>query len=115
MTVGYLEIITPDVDSACALYEQLHGLSFGPKDESLGQARTAKKPDGSLIGIREPLAAHEGPMVRAYLAVPDIHEAVRAAEKQGATTAYPPTKQGDHGSFAIVIRHDVEHGLWQQP
>ncbi len=114
MSVGYLEIVTPNVDAACALYESVHGLTFGPKDEALGNARAAKRPDGSLVGIREPLAAHEGPMVRAYVAVQDIHKAAKAAEERGATIAYPPTKQGEHGTFAIVIQDDVQHGLWQQ-
>ncbi|MGH1345978.1 MAG: VOC family protein [Nannocystales bacterium] len=113
MTVGYLEIVTPDVDAACALYESVHGLSFGPREEALGHARAARKPDGTLVGIREPLAGHEGPIVRAYLTVDDIHKAVKAAEERGATIAYPPTKQGEYGTFAIVIRDDVQHGFWQ--
>ncbi len=112
-TVGYLELVTTDVDATCALYERMHGLSFGPKVEELGRARVAKQPDGTLVGIRAPLAAHEGPIVRAYLTVEDIDAAVKTAEQEGATIAYPPTKQGDYGSFAIVIQHEVEHGLWQ--
>lgn len=113
MSVGYLEIVTPDVDSACALYESLHGLSFGPKDEALGHARAARRPDGTLVGIRAPLAEHEGPIVRAYVTVDDIHNAVKSAEEGGAMVAYPPTKQGEYGTFAIVIPDDVQHGLWQ--
>ncbi len=115
MTVKYLEIVTADVDSTCALYERLHGSSFGPPDASLGQARVARRPDGTLIGIRAPLAEHESPTMRAYLAVEDIAAAVKAAEERGAMVAYPPTSQGTHGSFAIVIHDGVEHGLWQQP
>lgn len=113
MTVGYLEIVTPDVDATCALYESVHGLSFGPKDADLGGARAARKPDGTVVGVRAPLAAHESPIVRAYLAVDDIQEAVKGAQQRGATIAYPPTKQGEHGTFAIVIQDDVQHGLWQ--
>lgn len=52
--------------------------------------------------------------MRAYLAVEDIHQAVRKAEESGATIAYPPTAQGNQGTFAIVIYGDVEHGLWQR-
>lgn len=114
MAVGYLEIVTSDVDAACALNESLHGLSFGPKDEALGHARAAKMPVGTLIGIRQLLAAHEGPIVRTYLAVDEIDSAVKAAEERGAMIAYPPTKQGEHGTLAIVIQDDVQHGLWQR-
>jgi predicted enzyme related to lactoylglutathione lyase len=37
------------------------------------------------------------------LAVEDIQQAVKKAEEHGATVAYPPTRQGQPGTFAIVI------------
>lgn len=114
MAVGYLEIVGDDVDSLTGLYQRMHGLSFGPADPDLGQARVASRADGTLVGIRKPLAAHEQPIVRAYLAVDDIEAAVRKAEESGATIAYPPTRQGQRGTFAIVIQGDLQHGLWQR-
>lgn len=114
MAVHYLEIVSNDVDALAALHERMHGLAFGPPDPDLGHARTAVHADGSLIGIRQPLAAHETPIVRAYVAVRDLQQALRAAEEYGATVAYPATRQGDHGTFAIVIHGGVEHGLWQR-
>jgi predicted enzyme related to lactoylglutathione lyase len=92
----------------------MHGLSFGPPDPDLGQARVATRVDGALVGIRAPLAAHEQPIMRTYVAVEDIQQAVKAAEEQGATVAYPPTRQGRWGTFAIVIQGGVEHGLWER-
>lgn len=114
MAVHYLEIVSNDADGLTALYQRVHGLSFGAPDPDLGQARVATGADGTLVGIRKPLAAHEHPIVRAYLAVEDIHQAVKKAEEQGATVAYPPTRQGARGTFAIVIEGGVEHGLWQR-
>jgi len=114
MTVHYLEIVSNDVDTLTGLYEHMHGLSFGPPDPDLGQARVAARADGTLVGIRKPLAAHEPPIMRTYLAVEDIQQAVKQAEAAGATIAYPPTRQGQRGSFAIVIQGDVQHGLWQR-
>jgi predicted enzyme related to lactoylglutathione lyase len=114
MAIHYVEIVTDDVDALAGLYQRVHGLSFGPPEPDLGQARVARQPDGSLIGIRRPLAAHEHAVTRTYLAVEDIRAAVKDAEDLGATIAYPPTPQGDHGTFAIVIQGDVEHGLWQR-
>jgi predicted enzyme related to lactoylglutathione lyase len=114
MSGYYLEIVSNDVDSLMALYQDLYGLSFGPPDPDLGQARVATRADGTLVGIREPLAAHEEPIVRTYLVVEDIQQAVKKAEDSGATVAYPPTRQGDRGTFAIVFQGDVQHGLWQR-
>ena len=48
------------------------------------------------------------------LVVDDIEQAVKNAEAQGAVIAYPPTRQGARGVFAIVIQGNVQHGLWQQ-
>ena len=113
MGVHYLEIVSDDVDGLTDLYERMHGVSFGPPDPDLGEARVATQADGARIGIRKPLGEHEGPIMRTYLAVEDIQEAAKDAEESGATIAYPPTRQGSSGTFAIVIQGGVEHGLWQ--
>ena len=114
MAVHYLEIVSNDVDTLARLYQRIHGLSFSPPDPDLGQARVATRADGTLVGIRKPLAAHEQPIMRSYLAVDDIQQAVKDAEDHGAAIAYPPTQQGQRGTFAIVIQGDVQHGLWQR-
>ena len=114
MGLHYLEIVSNDVDTLTGLYERMHGLSFGPPDPDLGQARVATRADGTLVGIRKPLAAHEQPIMRSYFAVEDIQQAVKKAEEHGATVAYPPTRQGQRGTFAIVFQGDVQHGLWQR-
>jgi predicted enzyme related to lactoylglutathione lyase len=114
MAVQYVEIVSNDVDTLMALYQHMHGLSFGPPDPDLGQARVATRTDGTLVGIRKPLAAHEQPIMRTYLAVENIEHAVKRAEDSGAMIAYPPTRQGQRGTFAIVIQGDVQHGLWQR-
>jgi predicted enzyme related to lactoylglutathione lyase len=114
MAVHYLEIVSADADTLIGLYEHLHGLSFGPPDADLGNARVATRPDGTLVGIREPLAAHEQSIMRTYLAVDDIQAAAKKAAEHGALVAYGPTPQGRQGTFAIVIQGGVQHGLWQR-
>ena len=59
------------------LYQQVYGLPFGPPDPDLGQARVATQSDGTVVGIRKPLAAHEQPMMRTYLEVNDIQVATK--------------------------------------
>jgi predicted enzyme related to lactoylglutathione lyase len=109
-----VEIVTSDVDALTELYQELHGLAFGPPDPDLGQARVATREDGTLVGIRAPLAEHDTPIIRTYFEVDDIHEAVRKAEEAGAIIPYPPTLQGQRGTFAIVYHGDVQLGLWQR-
>ena len=114
MRVHYLEIVCHDVAAQCAALERVHGVSFGPAVADLGQARVAEAPNGSLIGVRAPLAEHEQPIVRTYLEVEDIATAVEEAAAAGAAIAYPPTRQGDTGTWAIYILGDVQIGLWQR-
>jgi predicted enzyme related to lactoylglutathione lyase len=114
MAIHYLEIVSNDVDALTGLYQRMHGLSFGPPDPDLGQARVAIQADGALVGVRKPLAAHEQPIMRTYVAVEDIQQVLKEAEEAGAAIAYPPTRQGNQGTFAIVIHGNVEHGLWQR-
>jgi predicted enzyme related to lactoylglutathione lyase len=113
MKIQYLEIVTPDVDAACALYSQMHGVVFGKADQSLGGARTANLAGGGMLGIRAPLRDTEKPIVRPYVLVKDIHASVAAAAEAGAEIAMSPTEIAGYGQFAIVIQGGIESGLWQ--
>jgi len=114
MRIHYVEIVCLDVAAQCAALERIHGVSFGPPLADYGQARVAGAPNGSLIGVRAPLAEHEEPIIRTYLEVEDIAKAVQEAEAAGAMIAYPPTKQGDKGTWAIYFLGDLQFGLWQR-
>jgi hypothetical protein len=114
MRVHYLEFVCDDVAAQCAALQAAHALSFGPAVPELGNARVAEGPDGTRIGVRAPLADHEQPIIRPYLAVDDIALAVSEAEALGAVVAYPPTQQGDTGTWAIYIVGDLQVGLWQR-
>ena len=113
MKIQYLEIVTTDVDAACALYSQMHGVTFGKANQKLGGARTANLAGGGMLGIRAPLRDTEKPVVRPYVLVEDIKASVAAATKLGAEIAMPPTEIAGHGQFAIVIQGGIESGLCQ--
>lgn len=113
MHVHYLEFVCRDADQQCALFERTNGLTFGPAEPDLGNARVATGANGTRIAVREPLAEHEQPIVRPYFAVDDIAAAVADAEAAGAVIAYPPTQQGETGTWAIYILNDLQVGLWQ--
>jgi uncharacterized protein len=113
MRIHYLEIVTPDVDAACALYSRMHNVTFGDADQNLGGARIARLDDGGMLGIRPPLRDSESPVVRPYLLVSEIEASVAAAAASGAEIAMTPTEIAGYGQFAIVIHGGIESGLWQ--
>ena len=111
--VQYLEIVTPEVEATCAMYEELHGLTFGEPEAPYGNARIAERADGGRIGVRAPMHAAEEPVVRAYLLVDDIGDAVEAAVEAGGELAVPPMEIQGRGRFAIFFQGGVQHALWQ--
>ncbi len=113
MKIDYLEIVTPDVDAVCAIYQKLHGASFSEPQAGLGNARTATLADGGRIGVRAPLHEAEVPVVRPYFSVDDVEAAATAAAAAGCEIAHPPLELPGHGTFAIYIQGDIHHGLWQ--
>ena len=114
MQAHYVEIVSNNVEQQCNALEQVHGLSFGPMVQDLGQGKVAKTANGTMIGVRTPMAEHEQPIIRVYFAVDDITKAVKAAETAGAVVAYPPTKEGKTGTWAIYILEGIQYGLWQR-
>lgn len=113
MKIHYLEIVTPDVDAAVALYTQLHRVTFGAPNPNFGGARTAEFEGGGMLGIRAPLRDTEAPVVRPYYLVDNIEEAVASASRAGAEIAMNPTEIPGSGKFAIFIQGGIETGLWQ--
>ena len=113
MQIQYLEIVTPEVDATCAVQQQLHGVTFGPPEAGLGNARTAALPEGGMIGVRAPMHEAEAPVVRTYWLVDDIVAAAKAVEDAGCEIAHPPLELPGYGTFAIYIQGGIQHGLWQ--
>ena len=113
MQIYYLEIVTPNVDEVCNTYQRLYGVTFSEAVPSLGGARTAQLEGGGMLGIRPPLQPDEEPVVRPYVLVEDIEQAVAAAAEAGAKIALPPMELPGHGKCAIVIQGGIHHGLWQ--
>ncbi len=113
MQVQYLEVVTPDVDALCEQYSAIQGITFSEPDQNLGNARTAKLNGGGLIGIRGPLRENESPVIRPYMLVENLEEAVAAAANAGAEIALPQMEIPGHGTIAIVVQGGIECGLWQ--
>lgn len=113
MKTQYLEVVTPDVDAVCDAYAAT-GADFNEVVQALGNARVASLPDGSMIGVRAPMAESETPVARPYLLVSDIHSALARVEQAGGQIAHPPMELPGLGTFAIYMLGDVQHGFWQR-
>jgi hypothetical protein len=111
--IHYLEIVTPKVDETCAALEKAHGVTFGEPVAEFGSARMAALKSGGRLGVRAPMRETEEPVVRPYVLVDDIEQAVKAAEAAGGTIALPPMEIPGQGTFAIYILGGIQHGLWQ--
>lgn len=111
--IHYLEIVTPDAQSARDFYSQAHGWRFEDMAPELGNAFVASLPNGSLCGIRAPMHDQEKPTVRIYVRVSDIESSVEMAVKLGAAVALGPTEIPGRGMIAIYLHGGIEHGIWQ--
>ncbi|MFN0006707.1 MAG: VOC family protein [Planctomycetota bacterium] len=113
--VQYLEVVTPDVDSACSALEKVHGVSFGKPEPALGNARTAPLAGGGRMGVRAPMHEYEKSVVRPYVLVDDLGEAVKAATAAGGQFAIEATEIPGYCRFALYFQGDTEYGLWEMP
>ena len=113
MKLHYLEVVTPDVDAACAAYAKTFDATFGEPVAELGGARTAVLAGGGTVGVRGPLREDERAVVRPYRLVENIEAALHDAVAAGGTVALGRMPLGRHGFCAIVIQGGVETGLWE--
>lgn len=114
-SIHYVEVVTPDVGGHRAICEQAFGWRFEGPVAQLGGAVVATLADDSLYAIRAPLHESETPVVRTYVRVDDIADAVERAVGAGAELALEPTEIEGHGTIAIYLRGGNQHGLWQLP
>jgi predicted enzyme related to lactoylglutathione lyase len=113
MKIHYLEIVTQDIDNVCETYEQTHSVKFSEPDESLGNAKTCKLHDGTVVGVRRPMHDAENSVIRPYWLVEDLDEAVAKVKDQGAEIALPRMDMPGKGTIAIYILDSIEYGFWQ--
>lgn len=111
--VGYLEIVTPEVDATVALLSEQHGVTFSEPIPAFGNARTAPLKGGGRLAVRAPMHELETPVVRPYLRVEDAKTAYEAALAAKSEGLHPALAIPGEGTFAIHQLGGIQHGVWQ--
>ncbi len=113
MRIGYLEIVTPDVQHVCRMIEKSTGEKFDKPNPLLGNAYTVSTPDGGLVGVRAPMHDAEEPVTRTYFRTDKIEDATQAAINDGAELAHPVHELPGLCKFSIVFQGKNQFGFWQ--
>lgn len=110
--ITHVEIPADDVARAKAFYEAVAGWEFGQMDEfpDYHLFRTSPSAGGGLGKRGESV----GSVLRIYISVPRLEEAVAAAQAHGGSVVQSPSDVQGMGRYAAVIDPEGnEIGLWE--
>jgi uncharacterized protein len=111
-TITHVEFPADDPARARRFYEAVAGWEFGemPEFPNYYLFRTEEGHGGGL-GER---GKSVGSVIRVYITVDSLEDAISAAEANGGTLVTPPTDVPGQGRFAAVNDSEGnEIGLWQ--
>lgn len=110
--ITHVELPADDIERAKAFYEAVAGWSFGKMEGSDDYwLFRAGEGQGGAIGRR----GHDvGNVIRVYITVDHLEEAVATAEAHGGRVVQGPTDISGMGRYAAVTDPEgTEIGLWE--
>ncbi|HEX5241453.1 MAG TPA: VOC family protein [Candidatus Limnocylindrales bacterium] len=113
-TITHVEFPADDPARAKAFYEAVAGWEFSETPNFPGYFlfRTEEGHGGGLGKRGESV----GSVVRLYITVDKLEDAVAAAEQHGGKVVQPPTEIPGMGRYAAVLDSEgSEIGLWENP
>lgn len=110
--ITHIEFPADDIERAKAFYEAVVGWEFSEMEGFPGYFVFRTGPgSGGGIGRR---GESVGDVVRVYITVPKLEEAVAAAQANGGSLVQPPTDLSGMGRYAAVLDTEGnEVGLWE--
>jgi predicted enzyme related to lactoylglutathione lyase len=112
----HAELVSKDPAATQKFLETAYGLTFTVMGPEMGNYRMHGRNEGvphNAIGIRSPMGP-EHPGTIAYLTVPDIDDAIKAAKSAGAKMIMEKTEIPKVGyTAAYIAPGDVALGLYQ--
>ena len=112
--ISHIEFPADDVERAKRFYSAVAGWEFDTMEgfPDYWLFRTSESAGGGLGKRGESV----GSVIRAYINVASLEDAVAAAEANGGSVVTPPTDVPGQGRFAAVADSEgSEIGLWQNP
>jgi predicted enzyme related to lactoylglutathione lyase len=109
--ITHIEFPAKDVERAKRFYAALAGWEYGEMQPGYWTFRTEENHGGG-IGLAGESVSN---VVRVYITVDSLEDAVRVAEGHGGRVLTPPSDiGGGYGRFAAVVDSEGnEIGLWQ--
>jgi uncharacterized protein len=110
--ITHIEIPADDIERAKRFYSAVAGWEFSTMEgfPDYWLFRTSETAGGGIGGR----GASVGNVLRAYINVESLEDAVAAAEANGGSVVTPPTDVPGQGRFAAVNDSEGnEIGLWQ--
>ncbi len=112
--ITHVEFPADDVDRARRFYEAVAGWEFSETEEFPGYFlfRTGEGSGGGLGRRGESV----GSVIRAYITVDRLEDAIAAAEEHGGGVVQPATDIPGMGRYAALLDSEgSEIGLWENP
>jgi uncharacterized protein len=111
-TISHIEFPADDVDRAKRFYEAVAGWQFGEMSGMAGYWTFQTAPEaGGGLGKRGETV---GDVIRVYITVDSLEDAVAAAKANGGTVVTPPSDIPGFGRFAAVLDPEgSEIGLYE--
>jgi len=103
--VMQFQILSKAPDETARFYSTLFGWSVNA-DNPLGYREVSTQSEQGIKGGIWPAPPQSPNFVQLFMAVDDVKEAARSAEKLGAKTIIPPTALPDGGEMAVL--HDPQ-------
>jgi predicted enzyme related to lactoylglutathione lyase len=113
-TITHVEFPADDPERAKRFYEAVAGWEFSEMSDfpNYYLFRT-EEAHGGAVGQR---GQSTGQVVRLYITVDKLEDAVAAAEQHGGKVVTPPTDIPGQGRYAAVLDSEgSEIGLWENP
>jgi predicted enzyme related to lactoylglutathione lyase len=115
-TFCWVDLATPDVESAARFYGELFGWEVPERPDSatMGGYRRARKNGKDVAGVMPLMQEGQPPAWTSYVSVSDADVIARAVQENGGTMIAEPMAVGEYGRLAVFTDPEgAFFGIWE--